>query len=728
MLLKVESVRYNSVMFNGILRKRKGAGDMVALLKQYEFGDMLVQYYMDDETRNVELMLLPENATPLSWECKKQGVDSLVQLKLMGDTYPGGYAGGGTLRQGESTLRLKYDAQEVKSYSDRTEVITRLRDDRGYRIEHSLVWYIESKSVETYTRFTNHSQEAASIELLSSFSLGGITPFTEGDAHGTLKVHRIRSVWSMEGRLETRTLEELQLEPSWGGHAIRSERFGQVGSMAVNHYFPYLAVEDAKNNIIWGVQLAHNASWQMELYRKDDGLSISGGLADREFGHWWKTVAPGESFLTPTAILSVCKGGGVDHISQRLTLSGNRTLEKGPESEQELPIIFNEYCTTWGCPSHENISEILNVIKDKGIGYFVIDCGWYKEEGIPWDIAMGDYQISRELFPLGLEKTIEAIQKAGMKPGIWFEIENVGSASKAYQLEEHLLKRDGKVLTTTMRRFWDLRDPWVKEYLSDRVIGLLKKYQFEYMKIDYNDTIGLGCDGAESIGEGLRRNLEEAYEFIEKVKTEVPGIILENCASGGHRLEPLMMRACSMASFSDAHECSEIPIIAANLHRVILPRQSQIWAVIRKEDNIKRIAYSIANTFLGRMCLSGDVTDLRKESWDIIDSGIAFYKKIVPILREGYTRWFGSEIQSYRHPQGWQGILRAGANGDAYAVFHIFEGSLDYECSMELLEADEYEITDIYSDSETIVALEGKKLTYRPEENWKAVAVYLKRK
>ena len=74
---------------------------------------------------------------------------------------------------------------------------------------------------------------------------------------------------------------------------------------------------------------------------------------------------------------------------------------------------------------------------------------------------------------------------------------------------------------------------------------------------------------------------------------------LENCASGGHRLEPEMMPLMSMASFSDAHECEEIPIIAANLHRVIQPTQSQIWAVIRQDDSLKRIAYSVANTFQG---------------------------------------------------------------------------------------------------------------------------------
>ena len=93
--------------------------------------------------------------------------------------------------------------------------------------------------------------------------------------------------------------------------------------------------------------------------------------------------------------------------------------------------------------------------------------------------------------------------------------------------------------------------------------------------------------------------MEASAAFIEKVKREIPDIVLENCASGGHRLEPGLMAQMSMASFSDAHECAEIPIIAANLHRVIHPRQGQIWAVIRKEDSLKRIAYSLAALYIG---------------------------------------------------------------------------------------------------------------------------------
>lgn len=516
------------------------------------------------------------------------------------------------------------------------------------------------------------------------------------------------------------------MEPAWDPHAVRCERFGQAGSMPVNRFFPFAAIEDRKNHIFWGAQIAHPASWQMEVYRKDNGLALSGGLADRELGHWMKHVEPGKNFTTPEAIVSTAQTDSFDIFTGRLTTAGLvEGFLKAPESEQDLPIVFNEYCTTWGNPSHENICEIVDAIKGKGFKYFVIDCGWYKENGIPWDIGMGDYEVSSELFPDGMEKTVQVIKDAGMIPGIWFEIENVGSASRAYHLTEHLLHKDNVVLTTYFRRFWDMQDPWVDEYLTDKVIGTLKKYGFGYMKIDYNETIGIGCDGAESPGEALRKNMEATVLFIEKVKEEVPGIVLENCASGGHRLEPKMMSVMSMASFSDAHECEEIPIIAANLHRVIHPTQSQIWAVIRQDDSLKRIAYSISNTFLGRMCISGDVTQLAPEKWNLIEQGISFYGKIKDIIKEGQSYRYGPKIKSARHPEGWQALLRVGKNKQAYVVIHVFDGKLPEVIEIELPEDAPDHIRQIYAHQEMEVSIKDRKIYYRPSENKSAVTLWL---
>lgn len=699
---------------------------MIQILEEYLFGDMTARYVTDQKKEKVGLILLPAcEQVPVDIS-KKQEPDSLVQIKIAGDTYGGAYSQGSTLRNSQTVQLLKFWKQDILQDGKKHTVITSLKDERGYVVRHFLTWTNGALFCRSFCEFENNSGETAELEMFESFSLGGISPYVEGDCHDQIIVHRLRSRWSQEGRLESQPIERLELEPAWADHAVRCERFGQAGSMPVNKFFPYLVLEDQKNHIFWGAQIAHGASWQMEIYRKDEGIAMSGGLADRELGHWMKKVEPGAGFQTPQAILSVGKCRDIDDISYRLTKSGEEGADQAPETEQELPIVFNEYCTTWGCPSHKNISSILEAVRGKGFTYFVIDCGWYKEEGVPWDISMGDYEVSKDLFPEGLAKTVEAIRAAGLEPGIWFEIENTGRASKAYQMTEHLLKRDGKVLTTDMRRFWDMQDPWVEAYLTDRVIGTLKKYGFTYMKIDYNDTIGIGCDGAESLGEALRQKIEATMEFLEKVKEEVPGIVLENCASGGHRLEPGFMQATSMASFSDAHECVEIPIIAANLHRCILPRQSQIWAVIRKEDSLKRIAYSIANTFLGRMCISGDVTELNTQLWGLIDAGIAFYKKIAGIIKYGKSFRFGPDINSVRNPEGWQGLVRMGEEHDAYVVLHTFAGELPEMIQIPLPDNSGWELADLYSDTPVEVTLKEQTLYYRPSENFKAVAILLK--
>ena len=136
----------------------------------------------------------------------------------------------------------------------------------------------------------------------------------------------------------------------------------------------------------------------------------------------------------------------------------------------------------------------------------------------------------------------------------------------------------------------------------------MKDNGFGYLKVDYNDNLGIGCDGAESLGEALRQNMQASIGFFKKIREEIPDIVIENCSSGGHRLEPSMQAVTSMASFSDAHEWQAIPVIAANVTRAILPAQSQIWAVLRAKDDEKRLYYSLSNTFLGRMCLSGDMS------------------------------------------------------------------------------------------------------------------------
>jgi alpha-galactosidase len=602
-------------------------------------------------------------------------VESLIQLKALGDDPPANFAQGRTLRNSVTVDRLKFTAQEVS----RTGGLVRVRStfthqDRGWQAHHDLRWPRGASWLESSVTVENRSAESLTLEFLSSFSLGGITPFAADDAPGRLRLHQFRSVWSMEGRLETRAFEDLQLERSWSGSAPRCERFGAIGSLPVNGFFPFVAVEDTVAGVVWGAQVAHPGSWQMEVYRRDDWASISGGLADREFGHWMKTIPPGASFTSPSATLA-CVAGDLDALCAALTAAQERAVAALPESERTLPVIFNEWATSWGHPSEENMLPLAEALRGTGVKYLVMDAGWFKDPGGSWHTAQGEWKPSAQMYPRGLRATADSIRACGLIPGIWFEMEVIGAASSLFERADLLLLRDGRPVTVGTRRFLDLRKPEVVAFLSERVIGLLRAANFGYLKVDYNDNIGIGVDGAESLGEGLRQHLAGVQAFFRRIRSELPDLVIENCSSGGHRLEPSMLGLTAMSSFSDAHECPEIPIIAANLHRLMLPRQSQIWAVLRAASSDRRTVYSLAAGFLGRLCLSGDFATLRPEQRAFVDRAVALYGQAAPVIRRGRSRRHGPDVAAYRHAQGWQALVRVGDGGRrALVVAHTFAG------------------------------------------------------
>ncbi len=324
----------------------------------------------------------------------------------------------------------------VTNDEGRINVLTRLQSEEGHRIEHQISWRTGDPALTVSMTFFNESPKPVTLEMLGSFSLGGITPFHASDASGRLRVHRFRSGWSAEGRLVTQGIEQLHLERSWSGAAAFSERFGQVGSKPVRQWFPFVAVEDVEAGVVWGAQLAWAGSWQMEIFRQHDDVCLSGGLADREFGHWHKTLQPGESMQSPPATLS-CVAGDLDALCDRLTAMQAPAVNRQPQIEQSLPVIFNEWCTTWGDPSERKVTAIADRLKDSGITYLVIDAGWYKEEASTWSNGHGDWVPSPKLFPGGLARTAALIRERGLIPAsgsIWKRSERNRPRSRSWTI------------------------------------------------------------------------------------------------------------------------------------------------------------------------------------------------------------------------------------------------------------------------------------------------------
>ena len=99
-------------------------------------------------------------------------------------------------------------------------------------------------------------------------------------------------------------------------------------------------------------------------------------------------------------------------------------------------------------------------------------------------------------------------------------------------------------------------------------------------------------------------------------------------------------------------------LLVANLQRMILPRQSQIWAVVKPDQTIALLYYKISSGLLGRLCLSGNIKDLSKQQWQVIEEGITFYRCVSHIIDLGSSTINYQGGLSYKEPTGYQVVIR----------------------------------------------------------------------
>jgi alpha-galactosidase len=659
-------------------------------LRVYPFGDLNLYYLLDEESGHMSMALLPKGMEPLyekrrkmleipelrrsGFTCPAWSVGSLCHLSLRHRPQSGG--AGQTLRCGDGTLQLKYQEQSVFTSEGRTDIVTVLRAEEGYEVRHTVSHFGSEPGFEVQTVFENHTGKPVTLELLTSFSLDNLSPFAVDDGPERLILHRFRGGWSLEGKHCADTAEALNLERSWYNARTECERFGSLGSFPVDRFFPFAAVEDRREGVFWGAQLAHNASWQMEFCRQDDTFGLSGGLPDSEFGAWFKTIADGESFAAPKAFVSAAKGS-LDELCSRLTALHLKYAALQPACEQNLPIICNEWCTSWGHPTEGEMLRLAERLRGTPVKYLVIDAGWSKsnDPDNKGQGGNGDWVPDEAAFPHGLRWLSRQLRGMGFVLGIWFEFEvtTAGACVFGKEFDALHLQRGGEVIVTgSGRSFWDFRRPEVIAYLREKVSDFLREGEIGYLKVDYNGSIGIGCDGAESLGEGLRQQMAAVREFFLYLRRAQPDLVIESCASGGHRIEPSMTDITAVTASSDAHECRETPVIAASTALMMPPRQNLIMGVMDQDASLQELRFRLCQCFFGRMSMTGDLLEMNREQWDLISEAFRFYESCVPVLQNCGVRLYRRLSSNMRHLRGLQAGVLSGENGMTLLVCHSF--------------------------------------------------------
>lgn len=109
---------------------------------------------MIENNQQVEWLLIPRHMKSKIEETKISKGSSLVQVKLLRDSYSGAYAGGLTMLNSETIERyFKYDRQEVGEDENSISINTYLKDSRGFTLIHHLKYQKRDAAVSVWTTF-----------------------------------------------------------------------------------------------------------------------------------------------------------------------------------------------------------------------------------------------------------------------------------------------------------------------------------------------------------------------------------------------------------------------------------------------------------------------------------------------------------------------------------------------------------------------------------------------
>lgn len=697
--------------------------------KFYNLGDIAVCFITVDGV--TETVFVPADMTDRLNDEKLAGISPLgwmispetqVHIALSGDGISNDFSPGNTLRNSDTAFSLKFKGAKYEEQSGKQILIAAFENDKGL-VARQVYSCTGAGYLETYTELENRGDNVI-VEALPSFNMARISPFDRFDDPNDIVIHRFLSNWSGEGKLYSVSAADIAFEASWSGLGVRTMRISQTGTMPARGYLPFISVEDKKNGVCWAAETEAPASWTIEAVFKNNAISVGGGRGDFLSAHWRKTLKTGETEKTNKAYLTVTKGS-LENAAARLARHFDDTDEI-KDVERDLPVLYNEYCYTWGKPEAKTLEKMLPEIAVLGCKYFVIDDGWFYNVYNDKRYVIGDWNVNKEYYPEGLKAFADKVRSYGMIPGVWYEFEGVSEHSDVYRDHpDWLLTRDGKIINNGGRAFLDFRKEEVLNYLREKVIKNLVNCGIGYMKVDYNSNAGFGADGAESYGEAIRQHIDAVLAFFEEIKRSVPSLVLEICSSGGMRHEPRFLSLGDMCSFSDAHENAGGVPVAINLHRFIPPRKLQIWATIRDDYNADDVKFTVAKAMLGRICFSGNLGKKPQEIIDILKESVSFYEKLKPTIANGDTITIeNGGISTYLFTKGSPYLVRRSADGKKKIVYAFAIDSENHDFSID---CGDYSVLDTFNAPENTHIADGKLLfTSGKEKNFGCVILLQK--
>jgi len=323
-------------------------------------------------------------------------------------------------------------------------------------------------------------------------------------------------------------------------------RFAPNGGRPSNGSFPFwnlVRSEVPDGELTEGIFfcLGWSGQWNAE-FAKPDFFTTTAQAGMEQIA---TVLLPGEKIRSPRVLLMPWR---TDRLAAHALFRRLLMFEYAPKEAsgfpQQIGLIgqcFDRYYRKRaGWEKFDGQVEFARRLKAAGCTRYWFDAAWFP---VGFPNGVGNWFSDDENFPNGLEALGDEIQKLGLSFVLWFEPERVAPGTWIdREFPQYVFKKTSKdsVGPFTGNGLFKLNDPEARRFLTDLLSKRIDEYKIGVYRNDFNiDPLAFwrANDEPDRVGMTEIRYVEGHYEMWNELRRRHPGLWIDNCASGGRRID-----------------------------------------------------------------------------------------------------------------------------------------------------------------------------------------------
>ncbi len=447
-----------------------------------------------------------------------------------------------------------YRAGDAAPYSDGEEVdvvLTNVKE--GVQAKIKTVWYEKTATFEWTVYLKNIGENNSAV--VSSFTpINATIPCSDA----TLYFNGGSDFLNNDFALYSRKLSKKVIT------------LDTVKGRTSQTYLPFFNVGGEKGGFTVG--LGWTGEWKAD-FSYNGGVKIVAGQKALE-GY----LTPGEEIRSPLVSMSLYAGNplkGYNTFRQRVadslptdengeSLYGNMKTFAFAGAEGEKNMVF---------AGEDGMKRLVDYFEKNGlidtVDYAWFDAGWFDVEGLgQWAGTVGDWEIDPRRYPNGLKAVSDYLKERNIGFLLWYEPERIPDQSKLYQKvkdkEGWLLSPESRSFGSYTNYLWNMGNDEANADICKRIDASIKENGVAFYRQDFNiDPQKYWEKGDRDLYDGRTGFCENKYvvglyKYLDYLTENNPGLLIDNCASGGRRIDLEMCRR-SIPLWRSDYNCVDYP-------------------------------------------------------------------------------------------------------------------------------------------------------------------------